>query len=112
MKYKIRRFWRHFKYWLLELFFDKPQLKRLIDIDRLDFEDAVKLTRLNEEKWISKDEMEWFRADQTRKYGLQYSLARQMADTLAKHIELTEVYDVDKDQYVCIGSVVVAERRY
>lgn len=111
MKYRVRRFWRHFKYKLLELFFGKPQLKRLIDIDRLDFEDAIKLTKLNEEKWLSKDEMEWFRKDHERKYGLQYSLARQMADTLAKHIELTEVYDLDKEQYLCIGSVVLAERK-
>ena len=111
MRYKTRRAWRHFKYKLLELCFGKPQLKKLLDIDRLDFEDAVKLTQINTEMWLAKDKLEWFKKNEKRRYGLQYTLARQMAETLAKHIEVSEVYDLDREKYLCVGSLVLADRK-
>lgn len=111
MRYKIRRAWRHFKYWLLERFFGKVELRKLIDIDRLDFEDAVKLTQINEEKWLTKDEMTWFEEIQGREYGLQYDLARQMAGTIASHVEVSKIYDLDAEKYLCVGSITICERK-
>ena len=111
IKYKVRRWWRHFKYGLLGLFFSKPQLRKLIDIDRLDFEDAVKLTQINAEKWLTKEEHEYF-GKKHLKYGLQYALARQMAETIANHVDIMEVFDIDEDKYLCIGSITLAERKY
>lgn len=111
--YRVRRMWRHFKYRLLELFFGKPELKRLIDLDRLDFEDAVRITRLQEEKWLTPKEYEYFFGDDAKKfnlkYGLQYDLARQMAATLAKHIEVSSIYDTDERKYLCVGTLNTVE---
>lgn len=115
MRYRIRRIWRHFKYKLLEIFFGKADLRKLIDIDRLDFEDAVSLTRIRSDKWLTKEEHEFFYSKDGEKYnlkyGLQYALAREMAETLAKHVDVMEIFDIDEDKYLCVGEITLIERK-
>lgn len=115
MKYRLRKAWRHFKYRLLELFFGKVGLKKLIDIDRLDFEDAVKLTSIRSDKWLTKEEHEFFNSKDGEKYnlkyGLQYALARDMAEILAKHVDVMEVFDTDENKYLCVGEITLIERK-
>lgn len=111
MKYKTRRMWRHLKYKLLELFFGKPELSRLIDLDKLDFEDAVILKDINTERWLTKKEYDYFNEKEPMKYGLQYALARQMAETLASHVKVSELWDMDKERYLCIGTVTIVEKK-
>jgi hypothetical protein len=111
MKYKTRRTWRHFKYKILEVFFGKQELRKFLDIDRLDFEDAVKLTGIQSEMTLTVQEHDYFTRGKDIKYGLQYQLARQMADTLANHVKVSEIMDIDTKTYTVIGSVVLAERK-
>ena len=114
--YKIKRAWRHFKYRLLEIFFGKPELRRLIDLDRLDFEDAVKITKIQEEKWLTPEEYAFVYGDDAKKfksleYGLQYDIARRMADRIAKHIDIATVYDTDEQKYLCVGELFTIEKK-
>ncbi len=113
--YRVRRLWRHFKYRLLKLFFPESKLRKIIDIDRLDFEDATKLTLVSATKWIDEKENEFFFGKTGElynlQYGLQYELARQMAEGLAKHVKVMKIYDLDREMYQCIGEIVIAERK-
>ena len=111
MKYKARRKWRHFKYKILELFFGKQELRKFLDIGKLDFEDAVKLTGINSSMYLTIKEHDYFTRGKDVKYGLQYELARQMAETLASHVKVSEILDTDTKTYTVMGSIVLAERK-
>lgn len=111
MKYKWRKRWRHFKYRILRLLFPERDLKRILDIDRLDFEDSVKLTQIKAEKWLTVEEYNFFKKADRNKYGLEYELARQMADALAKHVEVSEIFDIDEEKYLCVGNITLIEKK-
>ena len=111
MKYRARRKWRHFKYKLLEVFFGKRELRKFLDIDKLDFIDAVKLTAINSTMTLTPREHDYFTKDADVKYGIKYALARRMAETLARHMEVSEIMDIDNQNYIVMGTITLAERK-
>ena len=111
LKYKIRKRWRHFKYRLLRLFFPERDLNRILDINKLDFVDAVQLIQIKAEKWLTVEEYNFFKKADRNKYGLEYELARQMADVLAKYVEVSEIFDMDEEKYLTVGAITLAKRR-
>ncbi len=114
MGYKARRSWRHFKYWLLERFFGKPDLKKLIDLEHLDFKDATKITRLQVSRDMTKEQHDYYFKDNTQfnvEYGLRYDMARELIGSVAKHLKLAVIYDTDIEKYICYGELHTIEKK-
>ena len=97
------------KYRILRLFFPERDLNRILDINRLDFEDSAKIIRIKAQKMLSVEEYNFFRVAEDNEYGLKYELARQMTDILKNHIKVSEVFDIDMEQYICLGEIDLVE---
>lgn len=108
MGYKQRRAWRHFKYWLLERFFSKPDLKKLIDLDQLDFQDATILTKLQVEMSMTDEEHDYFT---DRSEFLKFVMAEKMVAKLTNHVELCHLYDLDDECHKWWGEVVLVRKK-
>lgn len=114
MGYRKRRAWRHFKYWLLERFFGKPDLKKLIDLEQLDFQDATKITRLQVQRDMTQEQHDYYFKDDTKfnlEYGLRYDMARDLISQVAKRLQLVVVYDTDIEKYICYGELHTIEKK-
>lgn len=111
LKYKIRKRWRHIKYKMLRVFYPEAELRRMIDIDMVDFKDAVKLTVVKSQRVLSQEEYDYFNKSDNLKYGLKYELARQMADVLVNHIDVYEIFDLDEDKHICTGEITIIKKK-
>ena len=105
---KLRKAWRHFKYRLLEICFGKEGLRKVVDIERLDFADATILTKVQVEMSLTDEEHDYFDG---RRELLKYAMADKMVEKLMKHVELCHLYDTDVEKHKWWGEVVLVRKK-
>ena len=80
----------------------------MIDLEMLDFSDAVKATLIADEEWLTEEDHRILTIPNA-KYDIKYLLARKMADRIAKHMVLKE--EQIEGKWLCIGEVTVIEKK-
>ena len=99
IKRKIKRIWRHFKYWLVRRLMPEGDSNFLVVPSRAD----IKLTELTAEKIITKDNYESF-GDEL----IKAMLADSIAGNIKKHLHYEKSWDGEFCK--CKGSIVLARK--